>query len=88
MMCKAFNGFKFVAINTSSYLNLLYPMGFEVRKKSLERHCQEKIISRADSKHGPCLMNNITNIFVVLDMIVLLNDNNLLNMNNRFGADF
>ena len=32
-------------------------------------------------------MNNMTNIFVVLDLIVLQNGNNLLKINNRFGAD-
>ena len=43
--------------------------------------------SRAGSKHGPCLMNNITNIFVVLDLIVLHNGNNLLKINDRFRAN-
>ena len=71
----SFHGFEFTAINASSHLNLLYPKGFEVRKKSLERHFYEKIISRAGSKHGPRLMNNLTNIFVVLDLIVLHNGN-------------
>ena len=84
----SFHGFKFAAINASSHLNLLYPKGFEVRMKSLERHFYEKITSRAGSKHGPCLMNNITNIFVVLDLIVLHNGNNLLKINDRFGANF
>ena len=59
-----------------------------MRKKSLDGHFHEKIISRAGSKHGPCLMNNITNIFVVLDLIVFQSGNNLLKMNDRFGADF
>ena len=81
---QSFHGFKFAAINTSSRLNLLYS---EMHKKSLERHFHEKIIIKAGSKHGPCLMNNITNIFVVLDLIVLQNGNNLLKMNDRFGAD-
>ena len=58
-----------------------------MRKKSLERHFQEEITRRAGSKHGSCLMNNITNIFVVLDLIALQNDNNLLKMNDGFGAD-
>ena len=58
-----------------------------MRKKSLERHFHEKITSRAGSKHGPCLINNIINIFVVLDLIVLHNSNNLLKINDRFGAD-
>ena len=35
----------------------------------------------------PCLMNNITNILVVFDLIVLQNSNNLLKMNDGFGAD-
>ena len=83
----SFHGFEYVAINASSHLSLLYPKGFEVRKKSLERHFYEKIPSRAGSKHGPCLMNNITNIFVVLDLIVLQNGNNLLKMNDGFEAD-
>ena len=59
-----------------------------MRKKSLERHFHEKVtMGRAGSKHGPRLMNNITNIFVVLDLIVLHNGNNLLKINDRFGAD-
>ena len=58
-----------------------------MRKKSMEMHFHEKIPSRAGSKHGPCLVNNITNIFLVLDLIVLHNSNNLLKMNDRFGAD-
>ena len=58
-----------------------------MRKKFLERHYFEKIPSRAGSKHGPCLMNNTTNIFVVLDLIMLQNGNNLLKMNDCFGAD-
>ena len=82
----SFHGLKFAAINASSHLNLLYLKGFEVRKKSLKRHFYEKITSRAGSKNGPCLINNITNIFVVLDLIVLLIGNNLLKMNDRFGA--
>ena len=40
-------------------------------KKYMERHFHEKIASRAGSKHGPCLINSIINIFVVLDLIVL-----------------
>ena len=68
---RSFHGFEFAAINTSSHLNLLYPKDFEVPKKSLERHFYEKITSRAGSKHGPCLMKNITNIFDVLELIVL-----------------
>ena len=83
----SFHGFKFAVINASSRLNLLYPKGFEVRKKSLERHFHEKITSRDDSKHGPCLMNNIINILVVLNLIVLQNSNNLLKLNDRFAAD-
>ena len=79
-----FHGFEFTAINTSSHLNLLYSKGFEVPKKSLERHFYEKIISRTGRKRGPCLMNNITNIFVVLDLSVLHNGDNLLKINNRF----
>ena len=75
--------FKFAAINTSSHLNLLCPKSFEVGKKFLERHFHEKKISMAGSKHGPCLLNNITNIFLVLDLIVLHNGNNLLKMNGR-----
>ena len=71
-----------------SYSNLLYPKGFEVHKKVLERHFHEKITSRAGSKHSLCLINNITNIFAVLDLIVLHNGNNLLKINDRFGADF
>ena len=82
----SFYGFEFAAINAFSYLNLLYHKGFEARKKSLEKHFPEKITSRAGSKHGPCLMNSITDIFVV-DLIVEQNGNNLLKMNNRFGAD-
>ena len=58
-----------------------------MRKKSMERHFYDKITSRAGSKHDPCLMNNITNIFVVLVLIVLQNDNKLLKMNNHFGTD-
>ena len=58
-----------------------------MRKKSLERHFHEKITSRAGSKHGPCLMINITNLFVVLDLSVLQNGGNLLKMNDHFGAD-
>ena len=83
----SFRGFDFVAINASSHFNLLYPKGFEVRKKSLERHFHEKITSRAGSKHGPCLINKITNIFVVLDLIVLQNGYSLLKMNDRFRAN-
>ena len=83
----SFHGFEFAAINACSHLNLLYSKDFEVRKKSLERRFHEKIISRAGSKHGPCLMNNITNIFVVLDLIVLQNGNNLLKKTHRFGVD-
>ena len=83
----SFHGFEFAAINASSHSNLLYPKGFEVSKKSLERHFHEKITSRAGSKHSPCLVNNITNIFVVLDLIALQNGNNLLKINKRFGAD-
>ena len=82
-----FHGFEFAAINVVSHLNLYYPKGFKVRTKSLDKHFHEKITSRAGSKHDPCLINNITNIFVVLDMIVLHNGNNLLKINNRFGAD-
>ena len=74
-------------INASSHLKMLYPKGFETRKKSLEKHFHEKITSRAGSKHGPCLLNNVTNIFVVLDLNVLQNSNNLLKLNERFGAD-
>ena len=81
------NFFEFAAINASSHLNLLYPMSFEMHKKSLERHFYEKITIRAGSKHGPCLINNISNIYVVLNRIVLQNNNNLLKMNDRFGAD-
>ena len=44
-----FYGFKFVVIIASSHFNLLHPKGFEVRKKSLEKHFHEKIISRAGS---------------------------------------
>ena len=59
-----------------------------MRKKSMERNnFYEKRTSRAGNKHGPCLMNNITNTFVVLDLIVLQNSNNLLKMNDSFGAD-
>ena len=58
-----------------------------MRKKYLERYFHEKIASKADSKHRPCLMGNITNIFVVLDLMVLQNANNLLKMNDRLGAD-
>ena len=83
----SFHGLKFPAINAFSHLNLLYPKGFEVRKKSLERNFHENITSRAGSKPSPCLMNNITNIFVVLDLIVLHNGNNLLKINDHFGAD-
>ena len=83
----SFHGFEVAATNGSSHLNLLYSKGFEVRKKSLERHFHEKITSRAGSKHGPCWMNNITNIFVILGLIVLQNGNNLLKLNDRFGAD-
>ena len=83
----SFHGFEFAAINASSHLNLLYPKGFEVLKKSLDRHFHPKIASKAGSKHGPCLINNITNVFVVLELIVLQNGNNLLKMNDRFGVD-
>ena len=58
-------------------------MGFEVHKTSLERHFYEKIISGADSKHSPCLVNNINNIFVILDVIV----NNWLKTNDRLEVD-
>ena len=61
-----FHGFEFAGINASSHLNLLYTKGFEVCKKSLERHFNERINSRANSKQGRCLMNN----FVVLDLIM------------------
>ena len=57
-----------------------------MRKKFLERHFHEKISNRAGSKRGPRWMNNVTNIFVVLDQVVLQNGNNLLKMNNCFGA--
>ena len=67
-------------------LNLLYPKGFEERKKFLERHFHEKKVSRTRNKHGPCLMNNVANIFIVLNLIVLQNGNNLLKMTDRFGA--
>ena len=83
----SFYGFEFAAINASSHLNLLYSKGFEVCKKYLKRHFCEKITSRAVSKHGPCLMNNITNVFVDLDLVVLHNGNNLWKINDRFGAD-
>ena len=58
-----------------------------MRKKSLEKHFYETITGRAGSEHGPCLMNNLTNIFVVLDLIVLQNRYNLLKMNDLFKAD-
>ena len=58
-----------------------------MRKKSLEKHFHEKITSTAGSKHGPCLINNITNIFVVVDLSLLQNDNNLLKINDHFEAD-
>ena len=45
------------------------------------------VIIRAGNEHGPCFINNITNIFVVIDLIVLRNDNNLLKINNHFGAN-
>ena len=61
----SFYGLEFTAINACNHLNLLYPKSFEVCKKFLERHFHEKITIIAGSKHGPCLMNNITNIFVV-----------------------
>ena len=77
----------FAAINASSHLYLLYLKDFEGREKSLERHFQEKITSGAGSKHGPCLIHNLNHIFIVLDLIVLQNGNNLLKMNDRFGAD-
>ena len=83
----SFHGFEFAAINASSHLNLLYPKDFEVRKKSLERYIYQKITTRAGSKHSPYFINNITNIFVVLDLIVLQNGNNLLKMNHRFEAE-
>ena len=83
----SFYGFKFAAINAYSHLNQLYPKGFKVRRKSLERHFYEKITSRAGSKHDPCLINNVTNIFVDLDVVVFQNGNNLLKMNDSFGAD-
>ena len=82
----SFHGFKFAAINAYSHLNLLYPKSFEERKKSLERHFHEKITSRAEGKHDPC-GNNITNIFLVLDLIELQSGNNVLKMNDRSGAD-
>ena len=85
---RSFHGFEFAAINASSHLNLLYPKSLEVRKKFLEKYFHEKITSRAGSKHDPCLMNNISNIFVVLDLMVLQNGNNLLKINDCFGADF
>ena len=83
---RGFQGFEFAAINASSHLNLLYLKSFPVDKKFLESHFHEKTISRAGSKHGPCLMNNITSIFVVSELIVLQNDNNLLKINNHFGG--
>ena len=58
----SFHGFEFASTNVSSHFKLLYFKGFEVRKKSLKRHFHEKITSRDGSKHGPCLMNNITNV--------------------------
>ena len=67
---------------------MLYLKGFEVRKKSLESHFYEKITNRAGSKHGPCLMNNITNIFVVLHLIVLHNGNNLLKITTALERIF
>ena len=73
--------------NNNSYLNLLYPKGFEVRKKSLERHFHQKMTSRAGSKHSPCLINSIINISIGVDLIVLQNGNSLLKMNDSFGAD-
>ena len=60
---------------------LVVLQGFEDHKKSLERHFL------AGRKDGSWLMNNIAIIFVVLDLIVLQNGNNLLKMNGRFGAD-
>ena len=45
-----------------------------------------KITWRAGSKNGLCMMNNTTNIFVVLDLIVLQNGNNLLKMHHHFGG--
>ena len=63
----SFHGFKFATLTASIHLNLLYLKDFEVHTKPLERHFHEKITSSAGSKHGPCLINNITNIFVVLD---------------------
>ena len=69
--------FEFAVINSSSHFNELYSIGFEVRKKSLDRHFHEKIFRRDGNKLGPFLMNNITNIFVVLDLTVLQNGNNL-----------
>ena len=65
--------FEFAAINAPSNLNLLYPKGFKMHRKSLERHFHKKITSRTGSKRGPCLMNNITDTFVVLELIVLQN---------------
>ena len=58
-----------------------------MRKISLERHFHEKITSRAGTKHGPSLMKNISNIFPVLDLIVLQDGDYLLKMNYRFGVD-
>ena len=84
---RSFHDLKFVTTNASITLSLLHPIGFEVRKKFQERHSHDKITSRAGSKHGRCLVNNIIYIIVVLDLIMLHNANNLLKTNDRFEVD-
>ena len=37
---------------------------------------------------NPCLVNNLTDTFLVLDLIKSHNSNNLLKTTNRFEADF
>ena len=86
MMCGAFMASNFCGKCLQSF-KPVEPQDFEVRKKSLQRHFHEKITSRASSKHGPCLINDIANIFVVLNLIKLHNGNSLLKINDRFGAD-
>ena len=69
-----FRDFKFAAINDPSHSNLLCPMSFGEKKKSLgglEGHFYTKITNRADNKHGRCFVNNTTKISLMLHRIAL-----------------
>ena len=83
----SFHDLELVAINAFSHFSLLYSI-FKVRKKFQERHFYEIITSRSGSKLGQCVVNNMTNIVVVLDLIMLHTSGNLLKTNDCFGTDF